>query len=56
MPIAPPIFQTDLAGTGVGGIECLPDQSISIVIDVIIALDAFQGGDGSILNCPDPCP
>jgi hypothetical protein len=54
--IAPPVFQTDLAGTGVGGIDCLPDQSISIIIDAIIALDAFQGGDGSIMNCPAPCP
>lgn len=55
-PSAPPIYQTDLAGSGVIGIECLPDQEVSIITDVIIALDAFQGGDGSALNCPAPCP
>lgn len=50
----PPIYQTDLAGAG--PTVCLPDQVISIISDAVVGIDAFQGGDGSILNCPDPCP
>ncbi len=56
-PTAPPVYQVDLFGVGVGGFTCSPDQVIGIIPDVTSALDTFGGSSfPEATGCSVPCP
>jgi hypothetical protein len=57
LPSAPHLYRTDMIGISPAGLECVPDQVVGLIFDVIVTVDTFRGiSYVDITACPEPCP